>query len=695
MLFESKSQKQSTPNKKPEDKAQTYHSPDRKVSHTQSLQDFYKHLRGLGGPSSSPRYRSPTHSALNLENSDAIIPCPTCERRSSETSCQVYHESPPKVRPSHHNVVCEDCSEGSFSKVLKVVCANEGDESQSGTQKIRIIESIGPIGEPSKFPVIGSGKSVQVHYQEVYPPPKQELTSLIPESKREYGSLPYTLKEEERKRVAIRRAEYANRIKGVTKTIITNISGDPDIDYRLEDQLCSVDEEALHDDECFNATFGKSYEIVTSKEGHKKKKSNQHFENPEEDSLKESIENSKKSVKYKILAKLAGKEFDDYIYPGSTRKKSQGTRSVNPIPPVRCELVADSDSGNGSSSRDMPKSPPNTAIEGWKNDTDSLEAERNSTPSVGSRHFDEQKKGEEIFVEEGKEYMRNSDEDKEKCDENKDSERSGQGKSSEKMDLDRKNMGKGDSKSESLGKDHKSQNSEKGVDFIHSPRETSDDKACKILKNQGNEGQTETSYDSHDKNPNISKQMPQATDENPNDNIKSSAEKASEPLENPHEGSDERFYRTGFGDMSKTSFASTEDPHSSGISFENSESFINKHSIGEEDKAPDNDYDSYSDRNSAGYLHKITESDEDRQETPDIPKDADDTYGTSPGDADKRAKGGMRGGKGMTGETVDPNKINMLFLVLTDPQVIKGLKLLGGFADYLEKNGKDVLDWKY
>jgi hypothetical protein len=39
-------------------------------------------------------------------------------------------------------------------------------------------------------------------------------------------------------------------------------------------------------------------------------------------------------------------------------------------------------------------------------------------------------------------------------------------------------------------------------------------------------------------------------------------------------------------------------------------------------------------------------------------------------------------------------RINHLFFILADPQVIKGLKLLGGFADYLEKNGKDVLDWK-
>ncbi|OMJ80916.1 hypothetical protein SteCoe_18725 [Stentor coeruleus] len=688
MLFESKSQKHTIPNKKIEDKAQTYHSPDRKISHThtQSLQDFYKHWPGLGS-SSSPRYRSPTHSALNLENTDTIIPCPTCERRSNETSCQTYHESPPKIRPSHHNVVCEDCSEGSFSKVLKVVCMDESNEIYSGTQKIKIIESVGPIGEPNNFPVVGSGKSVQVHYQEIYPPPKQELTSLIPESKRENGSLSYTLKEEERKRVAIRRAEYANRVKGVAKTIITTITGDSDRDNRIEGQLCSVDEEGLQDDELFNATFGKDPKISTSKIENKKKTSNQYYENLKEDSIKESIENSKKSVKHKILAKLAGKDLDDYVYPGSIGKKNYEIRSVNPIPPINNELVADSDSGN--SSRDMPKSPSNTLIEGWKNDSDSIGADKHSTPSVGSRHFDEQKKGEEIFVEEGNDYRKNpnKDKDKEKCYGNVDLERHDCEKNNEKHEFSSRVLTKEDDKNDFMDEDHKKYSPK------HLVGENSEDQTGGSIKKQGNEGQTETSHDLYDKNSKDIIQKSFGANENPNDNIKSSAEKASESIENTHEGSDEQFYRTGFGEISKISFVSTDDHHSSGISFDNSENYISKNVINEEDKAQENIYDNDSDKNS-GYLHRITESDEDRQETPDIPKDADETYGTSPGEADKKGKG-MRGGKGNTGEAVDPNKINMLFLVLTDPQVIKGLKLLGGFADYLEKNGKDVLDWKY
>ena len=45
-------------------------------------------------------------------------------------------------------------------------------------------------------------------------------------------------------------------------------------------------------------------------------------------------------------------------------------------------------------------------------------------------------------------------------------------------------------------------------------------------------------------------------------------------------------------------------------------------------------------------------------------------------------------------EKITLEQINKLFFVLADPKVIKGLRLLGGFADYLEKNGKDVLDWK-
>ena len=148
--------------------------------------------------------------------------CPTCERRMNEPVYQTYHESPPKIRPSHHNVVCEDCSEGSFSQVLKIVCLDKVNEAESGTKNIKIIESVGNLSESKNFPVIGSGKAVQVHYQEVYPPPKPELTSLVPEN----VFLAYNLKEEERKRVVIRRAEYANRIKGVAKTIVANICTD-------------------------------------------------------------------------------------------------------------------------------------------------------------------------------------------------------------------------------------------------------------------------------------------------------------------------------------------------------------------------------------------------------------------------------------------------------------------------------------
>ena len=40
------------------------------------------------------------------------------------------------------------------------------------------------------------------------------------------------------------------------------------------------------------------------------------------------------------------------------------------------------------------------------------------------------------------------------------------------------------------------------------------------------------------------------------------------------------------------------------------------------------------------------------------------------------------------------DKINILFTLLADDKVLKGLRLLGGFADYLETSGKDILDFK-
>ena len=315
---------------------------------------------------SSPRYRSPIHTRVGPEPSEHHN-CPTCEKRSQDPIQVKYHESPPKVRPSHHNIVCEDCSEGSFSQVLKVLHLNEGSELSTGTKKIKIIESTPAISASSSFPIIGQGKTVQVLYQEVYPPPKPELTSLLPENLRENGILKFTLKDEERKRVAIRRAEYANRIKGITKTVVTTISpadrsnrrerlsvdieefesfgeGNDERFVKSEKKICKVkdvkdekDEKRviageegkikeglvgkadgkgnLEDFQCVN----RKDQVLIGKEmasGDKKGKSDlkkiSYFEKIQELSSGKS-ETNKISVKQKILAKLAGKDFKSLI----------------------------------------------------------------------------------------------------------------------------------------------------------------------------------------------------------------------------------------------------------------------------------------------------------------------------------------------------------------------------------------------
>ncbi|OMJ78578.1 hypothetical protein SteCoe_21553 [Stentor coeruleus] len=712
MLFESRTRKLPLPNKFYIDKSKTFQSPGRNVLHTQSLQNFYKHIPGLRKASSSPRYRSPTQNRLN-ESSSTVVLCPKCEKRSNETISQTYHQSPPKIRPSHHNIVCEDCSEGSFSKVFKVVCLNESEKYACGTQKIKIIESVGEIEEFSKFQVVGSGKSVQVHYQEVYPPPKQELTSLIPECKRENGVLGYSLKEEERKRVAIRRAEYANRVKGVAKTIITTIPADSDNFIKSEGRRHSNHENIYYEnEENFNTQPNKISTLSSKKPCHLKKNSYQNSEEYQKDSLKASIEISKISVKHKIIAKLAGKNFSQLLDSGKPQNKNpenEKSRPKKPDLPINSEASIKSEESQRENRPEIANSPLNTIAESFKNNENNLDLDKNSAHS-SSRNFEYQKQNEDILIKENK-ILYSETTEKNSIDfaniENPMSSRSEsyKGKSPESYDMHFKSPDSPDiiSKSQKNCK-----GSDKKIITPGSNREeikfgSQEFFLCKDEESKNSEIQTPEK--------NISFEYREDEEES-SENLEFSAEKIrleddvqenSDVLEkNLHENIDDEYYKTGLENPSKSLLFGLDQSKLLEVYIGSPKNNIEVYDLGL-DKKKNSDTNIGRERLSSGILRKISESDEDRQATPDDLREDDQECNKILLDDDKCIKGNIEKEKfeeaeekpSRAADGIDPEKINMLLLAFTDPQVIKGLKLLGGFADYLEQNGKDILDWKF
>lgn len=288
-----------------------------------------KNFKPRSKQSRSPRYRSPIQCRMASEYTGKVV-CPTCEKRLGTGVSQTFHLSPPKVRPSHHNVVCDECSQGSYSKILKVICLNEPQSCSSETKKIKITEYCPENSSTNSFSLYGSGQTFQVLHEEVLLPPKPELTSLAPNPSKENHMFRFQLKEEERKRVAIRRAEYANRMKGLTKTIITTYV--PGEEPKRIIRQSSLDSEALNKkqekpkkskkiekEEKNEEKRGKSVERGRVRERLVEEKSEKNNKSREtrmkylqqirDESLKRNLEQSKVSVKHKILAKLAEKDF--------------------------------------------------------------------------------------------------------------------------------------------------------------------------------------------------------------------------------------------------------------------------------------------------------------------------------------------------------------------------------------------------
>ena len=765
MHFESKSQKLPLSTRQYFDKSKLFNSPDKK-SPSASLQDFNKLGKFARGTSTSPRYRSPTHSRLNLESSDCAVLCPTCEKRSGESTYQTFHESPPKIRPSHHNIVCEDCSEGSYSKVLKVVCLNEGEQLIEGTQKIKIIESVGSVSESNRFPVLGCGKNVQVHYQEVFPPPKQELTSLFAENNRNESAFRYQAKEEERKRVAIRRAEYANRIKGVSKTIVTTINSDTDKISRSEGKSIGVKhgEVKYEVDSEDSRDYLKSgevqrYEIKTGREASVEKngKKKQQSKSPakavtakvareEKDEekkydLKDSIEYTKLSVKHKILAKLAGKDFKQYIDSvPAEHYDAEANRPTKPDLPADIQSLSDCNISRGLSRCSLvePEQVPdlNKSEVNYTED-DSLRVEIQSSPSASSKNFiilkgsdpssavgsgeghvgvnQDRASGcedpcenpenssqyeiiDDVPVLEYEEQIENIEENKNENEAEKENEN--------KNEIEKEKENVNEKEIEKENENENENDIEKEKEF-NSPELIDTHKEEEIVRFVEDEYAPEDELSRESVHQSSPEHAP-AGEIDPASSYSHSPEEAKAHLEESEAKSfarssecdsvnDDTALKHKFDDLSKISFEECEEevtpnPHSLDHSDEN----LYKTMSSEPAEYPTRaEYQENSDK-----LQKITELDEEFQDTPRGGKDSRYKLEVQAQEGQEiRAKtlrlNAPSEEQRKTEAVIDSEKVNMMFMLLTDDKVIKGLRLLGGFADYLEIHGKDILDWKH
>lgn len=183
----------------------------------------------------SPRYLSPivSHSGGPFEE-EFVMGCSVCGTRAIEDAAWTHHGSPPRIRPSHRPELASVDGEnsGAYARILNWK-ANSGrtlplSESIS-THEVRLFEGKLP-AQSSPFPCSDPPSSDALFQttlvKEVFPTPSVPLTplnyqesSLIKDSVFHNSLAERYVKDEERMRVAVRRAEYANRVKGFTRVV--------------------------------------------------------------------------------------------------------------------------------------------------------------------------------------------------------------------------------------------------------------------------------------------------------------------------------------------------------------------------------------------------------------------------------------------------------------------------------------------
>ncbi|CAG9311820.1 unnamed protein product [Blepharisma stoltei] len=223
------------------------------LTYSNSAIIFPSHSRSRAR-SSSPSYVFPTKADSSMLNDEFVVGCSVCGTQAVEEAYYTYNNSPPPVRPSHYSY-CPDLNDpnsGAYTRIIEIVEKESECVPKNEISSIKRIET----GEsPEKFDRNYSspfryrkeGSSISPHerkivYKEISPPPRVGLTPLNYEDKqivKECGltnnAAKYYVQEEERTRVVTRRAEYASRPVGISRTIIRTEKDGQGINENLEE----------------------------------------------------------------------------------------------------------------------------------------------------------------------------------------------------------------------------------------------------------------------------------------------------------------------------------------------------------------------------------------------------------------------------------------------------------------------------
>ena len=189
----------------------------------------------------SPRYLSPiaNHSSA-VWDEEFVMGCSVCGTKAIDDAAWTYHDSPPRMRPSNRPELVDMDQEnsGAYSSIIscRLHRAYSYLADAVNMKEIKLLEGkLEPEQGPFAVQVETNGATAQTTVvKEIFPSPAVPLTPLnYEEASRLKESLFHNslaekyVKEEERLRVATRRAEYANRVKGFSRVVeATKLKGE-------------------------------------------------------------------------------------------------------------------------------------------------------------------------------------------------------------------------------------------------------------------------------------------------------------------------------------------------------------------------------------------------------------------------------------------------------------------------------------
>ena len=208
----------------------SFHSPFKSAGRVDYSNTPRRRFRAT---SLSPRYLSPIANRSGAPfDEEFVMGCSVCGTKAIEDAMWTYHDSPPRMRPSNRPELVDMDQEnsGAYSKIIscRLHRAYSYLADAVNMKEIKLLEGkADPEQDPFAVQIETNGATAQTTVvKEVFPAPAVPLTPLnYEESNRLKESLFHNslaekyVKEEERLRVATRRAEYANRVKGFSRVV--------------------------------------------------------------------------------------------------------------------------------------------------------------------------------------------------------------------------------------------------------------------------------------------------------------------------------------------------------------------------------------------------------------------------------------------------------------------------------------------